>query len=614
MPQMLSVVVKPVLVASTFWLACTASFLRADEAATRAILNVVPADMAGCIIVEDLAGYCDRIGRSPFWTRFNALPVVKTVLEKPEIHGLIAMRGLLPAFAGVQFEELRDRVVGSSVVLAFRPGKAPADGDTGIVFCHVADANIRKRFWEAMTRPGMGRSVETRKYKSVEYMQRTEGAKKEFLVRLDAVLALSDKESAVQASIDAQAGGRAFGGTTALNESKQNLPAGCLIRVLLDPRAFDGAIETAARRGTTPIEKESGATLLQTWKSLRWAAITLRIDDRLEFGCHASLDLGNLPSDVRSWLDRTQKPAEIWKLAPANALMAATCEIDFVDLGKTIEAMLKSSTEADARTIGDLLAQIILGYDVPSQVFPRMGPETCVIVSPAVAKPRPISNVAGPGAKLAQVAPPPDWADFIPNVVACVRLNAGEAEKPGSMPLHEAIETSLRPFMVFAGVDHNRKTGDSVRIDMSVFGQQRVHSAVGSKQLPAWLQPAFSCTRDWLLLGTSSTAIKDILAVASAPLAESTEFKELIGRLPKGFTMSMYLSVRQMRASLAAVDPRIFEGLGGSAAGDKPKALDPIQSAFGLFEAVVAGASSDNSVYHWTAMLLPEKDASFRPQ
>lgn len=600
-------------VAGCLMVALTAQTVWSDEAATREILAVTPADMAGCIMIEDLGGHCRRIGASPFWHRAVDLPVVRTILERPDVRGALAAQAMLPVLVGVRFEELRDSVFGSSVVFAFRPATKPNQKDAGIVYCNIANDDVRNRFWNALTKPNSDRKIDVRKHQGVDYLRRVENGKQEFLIQMGNVLALTDREELVQASIDARARSRGLNGSRAFAAALENLPKGCLVRIVFDPRAFDAAIGLATSTGKTPLERETGASVLATWKSIDWAGATLRIDDRVEFGCHAAVDVAKLPGDIRGWLDQPTRPSEVWKLAPAGALLAATCEVDFADLGKAVEAMLAASTEPDARALLDAMTQLVPGYDLSAQVLPRLGPETCTIVLPGNAE----RGIAGPGAKLNAGAVPAGLTSWFPSVVACIRTKPDEspdgAAQAGRIPLHEAIEYGLRPLLVLAGVEHNRKTGDTVRAEVLTAGARRIHSLTGSKQLPIWLEPAFCATRDWLVFGTSSIAIRELFSGKEGSLADSPKFKDLVARFPKGFSMTMYVSFERLSESLAGVEQRAVERLKiGGTSSVAASTTNRKSSVLGLFDCMVAGGSNNSGVFHWTATILPANDASFR--
>src|SRR5262245_10422085 len=85
------------------------------------LLRLVPEDVGFCIVLQELRGHSDRLATSPFLTDLLTSPLGDAVRAAPEARQLLALKKHLAKSLGVDWDELRDEVLGDAVVLAYRP-------------------------------------------------------------------------------------------------------------------------------------------------------------------------------------------------------------------------------------------------------------------------------------------------------------------------------------------------------------------------------------------------------------------------------------------------------------------------------------------------------------
>jgi hypothetical protein len=545
----------------------------AESAATEHVLRLVPRDVAACLVVEDFAGHYRRIADSAWLARLGQMPVFAKWKESEPYRRILSIQVLTPLFLGVQFTELRDEVFGRCVVLAYRPGPEPGVGDVGMLLCYVADREVLDRLLAALVGPGNGRTVERRVHRGVEYFRRSDaGGKTSFLLRLDAVGAVCEDESAIRGIIDAERES-GLGAEPAIQEALQAIPSG-LVRLLIHPRRLDEHLRRTLRP-TNAVERQLAGLVLDNWLKLRWLALSVQVQQDLRLALHWSQGESDPPAGAAP----TSQPSGIWRRVSAGDWLVVAGRWDFPRLADWLMTFAAADENRELRLVTSIFSQLLAGYDAERDLIPRLGPDVGLVVSEA--------SSAGIHGILAV-----QFQDYV-------------APHSAALPLSVALESALHPLLVIVGVEHNKVRQDTWETKVRSADGIRIHHLTGARRVPVWFEPGFAVAAGCLVFGTSPEAILEWCKAAPGSEARA---QSLVDGLPSNFVPWGYVNVAAIARYLHRERAAVLKQLAGktseqTAAGEK---LETILSLAGLVDHIVLGAHrGPNGARHVTLRVSP---------
>ena len=551
---------------------------------TDQILRLVPGDMAFCLIVEDVAGHYQQLLSSPLRRRVAEQPAVQEWQARPEFKKLLAIRSVLPFHFGIALDQLRDDILGQSVVLAFRPADGAGQREAGIVFCCAKNQETLASLIEFLSGPPKDRDKVQREHRGVRYLQRPRGrGGVDYLLQIGAVGVITDKEPAIRAVIDTSLDGKGLAADPTIQQMRHALPKGCLMQALFRPRSFDDALARSAPTGSHS-DAFVAQFMLRHWQALRWMAFTVRCEQALHVGWHLDFDEDHLPPESRTWMERTSGNSNFWDNVASNAFAVIAGRCDFLSLTAFIAQLIAAENDKDARMVAEIFTQLLAGFDIQKDLLPRLGPEVGLVVRPQPDK-------------------------LIPILTAAVQLQDCQPDEKGSLSLSQALETALRPFLVLIAFDHNHKRRDTWMANTQIANGRRVHYLAGGQRLPAWLQPGFAIADGYLVAGSSPQAVLDWRVLPEEQRLTSLPFYRQLRRwFPDSYVLGAYANLSAIRKTIAQHRTEAVDLLakGHSERHQQiGKKLDLLLGLTGLVEHIVLGTYRDQQARHWTLSIIP---------
>jgi hypothetical protein len=423
---------------------------------TAELLKTVPADTAACLVVEDLASRLKAFQQSSLVTAFNSLPAVKRWRESPAYKGLEQIRVLLPLYTGLTVDELRDDIFGVSFILSLHPG-ASGD-DTGLLLIYARSEDRLERLFSTLA----GGSAPSREHRGVRYRIRKEAGREEFLVRMGPIGLMADREDAVKASIDARLDGKGASGVAEILRMRKS-GGSALVQLMIVPRRLDALLEKSIEARDAG-EKAFKELVLANWARTRWVSWSLRTGKALALELEAEVDEGS--PGLESPLEGLPLDHPFWKRVPADAMAAVAGRAGLPAIIQLVRGMMPEKERREAAAMVDAAQQLMPDHDLATEGVRRIGPAAFGFVR------------AVPG-RLA------------PEALAGIELDPVESPADKSPTLAQALESALRPVAVGVGLEHNRKTGDTMTTALLKSPAGRIHYWDRSTKLPTGIRPAF---------------------------------------------------------------------------------------------------------------------------
>lgn len=564
---------------SILTLSISAARTFSDASATEEIFRVLPNDIGACLVIEDVAHYYELGSQSKLAERLEGLESFQNWKSSPTYKSFEVLVASLPAYFGISNSDLIRDIFGQSVVLAFRP-PTPAQPPTGIVLCRAAREEILKKVVDWICAPTPFRQVSQHRHRNVPFVERVEfGARHDFVVRLGSVVAISDKRDAIEKVIDVSLDGGSLSEETEFRNMRAAVGEGAVVQLLLSTRALKTLLERAVTESGSAGHVVS-ALLANAWSALDWAAVSLRIGDPIELSLYASIDPNRLDESFRIWPDLFAQRLEFWERVPAEAMAAAATQMDFRALASWLCSLADDVPEL--REGLEAVAGLVGGLNV-DELLARMGPEVGAV---------------------ALVASTGDM-----QVVAEVELLSEDAPTLAGLPLPQAIElVALRPMLLLYSLDHNRQFDDVTRVTTQQVGTLRLHSLVGSRCLPPWLEPTVAVSDQRMYFASSPEAILARQSTPAESFPQSAAARRIRHALGEDAVLKGFLNVAKLRAYTAShqkeLASRIAEQIPNEEGAVSQK-IDDVSSILSFVDYLTLSTSTSGNVRKWTLAAFP---------
>jgi hypothetical protein len=452
------------------------------------LLSLVPDDVAVCLLVTDLREQGDKLMQSPWIKSLKDSPFGQVLGDAPELMKLANVRKQIQKHLQVDWNQLRDEILGDAVVLAYRPALPDhPENEGGLLLLHARNPDLLKKLMDRLNqeqlKSGELKAVKAGTFKGMSYVERVEPAGSQYYVLDGPLLAFSGQMGMMQRLLERRANAKA----KTLPVLAQLREVGCdkaLVSVWINPRAFDSILEAqAAELGAKP-EGKSLKNFLSYWKALDGVSLSLLVNKNPELVLSMHAHPALLPDAARKLVLESGKPSELWSRLPADSAITVAARTDMQALIQTLDQLLPGETE---QGLTDFL-QGALGLPVDKEFLealaPSIGPDWGF-------------SVAAPAAK-----------DDFPHVLFALRLRT----EPDGPDLYK----SLKLLAVAAIGDYNRKHKDQIKLETMQQNGAEVQYLTNAK-FPKGFRPAFGSRDGYLLIGSSPEALQRFGKAGSPP-------------------------------------------------------------------------------------------------
>lgn len=551
------------------------SFAAASASATDEILRVLPADMSGCLIIEDLGKHTDMLSNSESVQRFSEKPIVQNWKKSPAYRGLEGLAAFLPIYFGVSNDQLIHDILGESIVLALRLNTEGAP-PVGVFACRAAKEEVLAKVVERLTQANPNREVTPHQYRGVTFHERHEfNGRQDFVLRLGAVAILTDKRQAIEQIINTSLDGHGLVESSLFKEMRQSIGEGAFVQLLINTRAFEPLLNGAVDSASGPVGYFA-SIFRDIWQDLNWAALSLRISDHIELSLHAAVDTKRLNEEENRWLTLLGEASSFWKRVPADAVFAAATKLDAAMACKQFSLLARVVPEL--KTVVEAFDELSVGFNATNELIPALGPELGSIIR---------VNESG-----------------LPEIRLELELTHGDSVGDTGLTLAKTLElVVLRPIFVFYSIEHNHEFQDTSRVETTEVDGIRIHALKNSTVLPAWLTPAFAVTIDRIQFVSSPSLLTDKKAESLAPWIESAIAKQFRSALGEDEILKAYINVGRLRDYLTSHQGEIAGGIAEKTSVSSTNASGKIEDLSSILELVdfaVLSTTTKGSVRRWT--------------
>lgn len=547
----------------------------AGASATDDILRVLPANMSGCLIIQDLARHADLLKSSETVRQFDEKPLVQNWKKSSAFKGFENLTAFLPLYFGVSNDQLIHDVLGDSIVLALR---LPNEGTSpvGVFACRAAKEDVLVKVIDRLTTPGPNRQVTPHTFRGVTFHERHEfNGRQDYLLRLGSVAIMTDKQQVIEQIIDTSIDGKGLIDAPLFREMRSAMGEGNFLELLIDTEPFKPLLNRAIDQASGPVEYFA-KIFRDVWLDLDWAALSLKITDHLELSLHASVDPKELDSTESKWLAVLSEASNYWNSIPGDVLFAAATQLDAT---LTCEQFMRlSKVVPELATVVEAFDDLAVGFDASKDLLPALGPELGTMIR------------IGETGK--------------PEVFIELQLVQGDKMGGAGLDIAKTMElVILRPIFVFYSIEHNHEFNDSSRIETTNVGDLRIHSLVRSTVLPDWLVPSFSVSADRIRFSSSPQLLTQKKSGDLALWIDSFQAKRFRQALGNEEIPKAYLDVRRLREFLVRNQGEIAGNIAEKTSVSSSNAngkINDLNSILELVDFAVLSTTTKGQVRRWT--------------
>jgi hypothetical protein len=453
---------------------------RAQDPAAAELLARVPADYGVCLVINDLRGNWERFQKAPWIEAFKKSPLLLPIQQSPEMRQLRQFEEMLKKHLDVDWQTARDEILGSAVVLAYRPPTVPGDSseEQGLLLlkAHQPDklAQVIAKLNKVQSNSGELQELQERKHDGTTYFRRLHKKQEHYYLLEGSVLVVSNKEASLQKVIEQ----KSTKGVPTWLHMKTCGADKSLLALWINPRLLDPAIEKQAKTdaGPTGLLMKS---FLASWQGFDAIVVSCNWEQMAELRLSLVARPRDLPEPVRAWFEEKPANSDLWKRFPGDAILTIAVAENFE---KTAAALASWMAPQDRASIHDTLQRTIgalMGLDIAKDVLPNIGPGVGVCLFPS------------------------KHPKHVPQALAALAVRS----KPDDAPADRALISMLQSVARFSLIGINQKLAEPIRLKFAKQDATDIHYFAHDALFPPGFQPAFALKDGCLLLASSPEGI-----------------------------------------------------------------------------------------------------------
>ena len=330
----------------------------ANAAPRDELLRLVPDDMMLCVVLQDLREHANVLDKNDsFLSALKQMPFAQAQFASPDFKKLLNFHQMILKELSISSDQLRDDLLGDSVVFAFRQGKQ--DQDQALLLVWARDpkllATVLDRVNEIQKKSGELKELRPSKYGKRDYFERVKlkdgnPTESEYYFVQGNVLAFSQRETLFKEAIN-RADVAPPMATDSPFWSKMSQKLGLekkLLSLLLNPRVFD--IEFAAReKAAVGGEKAFLAKFRDYWRAFDGVGVFADVGVNLELGIAINARAKDLPPTGQKLLAELGKPSALWGTIPEDCLVGIGSRVDCALLVEMLFGFLEPDRAKEVR-------------------------------------------------------------------------------------------------------------------------------------------------------------------------------------------------------------------------------------------------------------------------
>jgi len=537
------------------------------------LLRFVPGNTAFCLVFQDLRTHWAALQASPFAEQMRQAPLTIISLGQDDKKKLDRLEALLQQKLGLTWAQLRDDILGESVIFAFRPGPpGKPDQDQGLILIRAQNAqtlaNLITQFNDSQKKENILKELQEREYRGIKYLCRVSTRDTTYYLLRGPVLVLSGQEKLFQQALE-QDLALAEGAEPPLTGQLKQLGADrALLALWLNPREFDTAVN-ARSQTAPPAEAAAARTFATCWKSIEGLVLSLQVDRDVALVLAVRARLEQMPEPVRRFLTQAARPSDLWRLFPEDSLLAIAGRVDLAALLDTVGEFLAPESRQALHSGLNRTLGAALGRNFVKDILPNLGPDLGLCLT-------------------APADPKKTWT---PQTLLALRVAQGDPQAPADQAVLSVVQFLARG----AVVAHNwQQPGQPIELTE----KREISYLSGSGVFPPGVQPAFALRSGYLVLASAP----DIIQRFAQPQP---------GNLPapeKG-TPLLRISFKAWRTYLQDCRPGLIEAMAGSkeTRDEAGKRLDSLIESLQLLDRLELRQQTSKDQVVLTLSLQPSK-------
>jgi hypothetical protein len=436
------------------------------------LLSLLPDDFAVCVVMRDLRGHSARWEQSAWLKTFRSSAVGKSFLDAPEMKQFEHLQSEMKKHLDLDWETLRDDILGDTLILAYRPGpKNKPDDERGLILLHLRKPDrlikVIDRLNEAQIKSEKMK-LTSHEYKGQTYHCRTEGGKTQFYIVKDSLAAIASKEDVLRSFLDRPTQDKDSPWPSRFERAGAK---SAFLTMCVNPRMLDAEILQNNKKDDP---------LPGYWRALEAIFVTLTIQEEAELRIIIQANADNLPDWAKGAFIQTTSSSTLWERFPERSILTIASRTDFSGAGNALKLLMPEKDRK--KVLGDWQAGLgaILRLDPFKDILPNIGPDWGVCILPA------------------------RDAKHLPQAIFALAVKPGSKDQAVDQMLFKGVE-------LFAGIavlEYNKNNPDSIiRLQTVPQDKIEVKFLANDKLFPPGFQPACALKDGFLLFATSPEAI-----------------------------------------------------------------------------------------------------------